>query len=73
MDDPLQHNDVIHASAFVDLVRQLVMRLGYQIILSTHDATEAMFLLRKCESAGVPFKLCELYPRGDEGLISEAA
>jgi DNA repair exonuclease SbcCD ATPase subunit len=73
MDDPLQHNDVIHASAFVDLLRQLVTRLGYQIILSTHDTTEATFLLRKCESAGVPFKLCELYPRGDEGLVSEAA
>jgi ABC-type enterochelin transport system ATPase subunit len=36
-DDPLQHNDVIHASAFMDLMRQLVRRLDYQVIMSTHD------------------------------------
>ena len=73
MDDPLQHNDVIHASAFADLLRQLVKRLDYQIILSTHDATEASFMIRKFESAGISVRLCELYPLGDDGLVTNVA
>jgi DNA repair exonuclease SbcCD ATPase subunit len=70
MDDPLQHNDVIHSSAFVDILRSLVVRLGYQVIVSTHDAAEASFIARKCESAGIPLKLCELQVRSGEGLVS---
>jgi hypothetical protein len=73
MDDPLQHNDVIHASAFMDLVRQLVRRLNYQIVMSTHDSAEAAFLIRKCQSANIPFVVHELTPCGDDGLVSEAA
>jgi exonuclease SbcC len=69
LDDPLQHNDVIHASAFMDLLRQLVNGLGYQIILSTHDSSEAEFLSRKCRSAGIPYQIHELAPRGEEGLV----
>lgn len=73
LDDPLQHNDVIHASAFVDLIRQLVRELRYQVILSTHDSSEAEFFARKCRSAGVPYHLHELVPQGDAGLISNVA
>ena len=73
MDDPLQHNDVIHASAFMDLMRQLVRKLGYQVVMSTHDSAEAAFLARKCESAGIPLRVHELQPPGDDGLISVAA
>jgi DNA repair exonuclease SbcCD ATPase subunit len=69
LDDPLQHNDVIHASAFIDLLRQLVNGLGYQIILSTHDSSEAEFLSRKCRSAGIPYQIHELAPRGEDGLV----
>jgi hypothetical protein len=69
IDDPLQHNDVIHASAFMDVLRQLVNGLGYQIILSTHDSSEAEFLSRKCRSAGIPYQIHELAPRGEEGLV----
>lgn len=70
LDDPLQHNDVIHASAFMDLLRQMVLGLGYQIILSTHDSAEAEFLTRKCRSAGIPHRVHELAPRGAGGLVS---
>lgn len=70
MDDPLQHNDVIHASAFIDLLRRLVQKLNYQVILSTHDSDEAEFILRKCESADIPIQLCELRPAGHQGLAS---
>ena len=73
MDDPLQHNDVIHASAFMDLLRQMVRELDYQVILSTHDSAEADFLIRKCRSAGIPHRVHELLPHGDEGLISAVA
>lgn len=73
MDDPLQHNDVIHASAFMDLVRQIVRCLDYQVIMSTHDSAEAAFLIRKCQSAKIPFIVHELLPPGNGGLISEAA
>lgn len=70
LDDPLQHNDVIHASAFMDLLRQMVLGLSYQVILSTHDSAEAEFLLRKCRSAGIPHRVHELAPRGAGGLVS---
>ena len=73
LDDPLQHNDIIHASAFMDLLRQMVRELGYQVILSTHDSSEAEFLARKCRSAGIPFAVHELVPRGDAGLVSAVA
>ncbi|MFL9899666.1 AAA family ATPase [Paraburkholderia fungorum] len=69
LDDPLQHNDVIHASAFMDLLRQLVNGLGYQIILSTHDSSEAEFLSRKCRSSNIPYQIHELAPRGENGLV----
>ncbi|WP_394226344.1 AAA family ATPase [Paracoccus marcusii] len=73
LDDPLQHNDVIHASAFMDLIRQMVRQLGYQVILSTHDSSEAEFLGRKCRSAGIPYFVHELVPQGESGLISNVA
>lgn len=70
LDDPLQHNDVIHASAFMDLLRQMVLGLGYQVILSTHDSAEAEFLSRKCRSAGIPHRVHELVPSGAGGLVN---
>ncbi len=70
LDDPLQHNDVIHASAFMDLLRQMVLGLGYQVILSTHDSAEAEFLSRKCRSAGIPHRVHELVPSGSDGLVN---
>ena len=70
LDDPLQHNDVIHASAFMDLLRQMVLSLGYQIVLSTHDSAEAEFLIRKCRSSGINYRVHELAPKGPNGLVT---
>jgi exonuclease SbcC len=70
MDDPLQHNDVIHASAFIDIMCRLVSDLEYQVILSTHDTGEAAYIARKCQGAGVAFHVCELSVRGEGGLTS---
>lgn len=72
LDDPLQHNDVIHASAFIDLLRRMVDELRYQVILSSHDSSEADFIARKCRSAGIPYSVCELLPTGDAGIVSNA-
>ena len=35
LDDPLQHNDIIHTAAFVDVMRNLVELENYQIIMSS--------------------------------------
>ncbi len=53
LDDPLQHNDIVHASAFVDVMRNLVERRGYQILMSTHDRAEGEFMSRKFDAAGL--------------------
>ncbi len=70
LDDPLQHNDVIHGAAFIDLVRRLVEKLNYQVLLSTHDSDEAEFIARKCEGSGIPFRLCQLKRSGVDGVIA---
>ncbi|MBP2532240.1 hypothetical protein, partial [Rhizobium sp. PvP099] len=53
LDDPLQHNDVIHTAAFVDLMRNLVELEGYQLIMSSHDRAESEFIARKFDAAGL--------------------
>lgn len=60
LDDPLQHNDIIHAAAFVDLMRNLVELEGYQLIMSTHDRAEGDFIARKFDAAGLPCKVVSL-------------
>jgi hypothetical protein len=60
MDDPLQHNDIIHAAAFVDLMRNLVELQSYQLIMSSHDRGEAEFIRRKFEAAGLPCSVIAL-------------
>jgi len=53
LDDPLQQNDVIHLSSFVDVIRRLVIDSAYQVIVSTHDSDLADFMVRKARSGGV--------------------
>lgn len=68
LDDPLQHNDAIHASAFADLMSNIVRDRGYQLLLSTHDAAQAEFLRRKFESRRIPCTLLNLLGAGQEGV-----
>lgn len=74
MDDPLHHNDSIHAAAFIDVARNLIMHRGYQIIVSTHDMEQAGYFLRKCSNAGIPARYWHLYGRSQDGtaLIQSA-
>ncbi|WP_180279023.1 AAA family ATPase [Janthinobacterium sp. BJB304] len=67
MDDPLHHNDSIHAAAFIDVVRNLIRSQGYQIIVSTHDMEQAGYFLRKCRNAGITTSYLHLYGRTEDG------
>lgn len=68
LDDPLQHNDSIHAAAFADLMGNLVTAERYQILLSTHDIAQAEFLLRKFRSRRIPCTTLSLLGIGKDGV-----
>lgn len=68
LDDPLQHNDAIHASAFADFIGNLVEHRRYQILLSTHDLAQAEFLQRKFDARRIPCSTVSLLGRGKEGV-----
>ncbi|WP_165419011.1 AAA family ATPase [Rhizobium ruizarguesonis] len=73
LDDPLQHNDVIHAAAFVDLMRNLVEMQSYQLLMSTHDRAEGAFLARKFDAANLPCTVITLTAPSKDGVLSEPA
>lgn len=68
MDDPLQHNDIIHAAAFVDLMRNLVELQQYQLVMSSHDRGEAEFIRRKFDAAGLPCSVINLTAPSRSGV-----
>lgn len=71
LDDPLQHNDVIHAAAFTDVMRNLVELEGYQILMSSHDRSETEFIERKFTAAGLPCTVVQLLSDSPDGVTSE--
>ena len=71
LDDPLQHNDIIHAAAFVDVMRNLVELQGYQLIMSSHDRAEGAFIARKFDAAGLPCTVIALTAPSKEGVRFE--
>jgi hypothetical protein len=71
LDDPLQHNDAIHAAAFADLVGNLVIEQRYQILLTTHDLAQSQFLQRKFESRRIPCTMLQLLGQGRGGVDYE--
>ena len=68
LDDPLQHNDVIHTAAFADMLCNLIVARKYQVFLSTHDLAQAEFLRRKFVAAGVPCTTLHLLGLGSTGI-----
>lgn len=68
LDDPLQHNDIIHAAAFVDLMRNLVEVQNYQLIMSSHDRGEAEFIRRKFDAASLPCSVIALTAPSKSGV-----
>ena len=71
LDDPLQHNDAIHASAFADFVSNIVLDRSYQVLLTTHELSQAEFLRRKFRARGIPCTFVNLLGAG-EGGVQEA-
>ncbi|QQO12458.1 AAA family ATPase [Bradyrhizobium diazoefficiens] len=71
LDDPLQHNDIIHAAAFVDVMRNLVELEGYQLIMSSHKRDEGEFIARKFDAAGLPCTIVELIGASKDGVRAE--
>jgi hypothetical protein len=68
LDDPLQHNDIIHTAAFVDLMRNLVELQRYQLVISSHDRAEAEFIRRKFDAAGLPCSVIALTAPSKAGI-----
>lgn len=68
IDDPLQYADIVNASAFMDVLCNLVKEKDYQVILSTHDAAQADFCLRKCAAAAIPTASCQLLAQSADGV-----
>ncbi|MFA0718528.1 hypothetical protein AB4622_21250, partial [Vibrio splendidus] len=71
LDDPLHHNDSIHSSAFIDVVRNLILDQGYQVIVSTHNMELAGYFLRKCSNAGIPSRYWHIYGKDENGVLLE--
>ena len=68
LDDPLQHNDIIHTAAFVDVMRNMVEVRGYQLIMSSHDRAESDFISRKFDAAGLPCSTLNLTAPSSNGV-----
>lgn len=71
LDDPLQHNDIIHTAAFVDLMRNMVELNGYQLVMSSHDRGESDFIARKFDAAGLPCSTVLLTAPSQQGVAWE--
>jgi hypothetical protein len=69
LDDPLQHNDIIHTAAFVDVMRNMVELNGYQLIMSSHDRGESDFITRKFDAAGLPCTTVLLTAPSEGGVV----
>ncbi|MER9554394.1 AAA family ATPase [Mesorhizobium sp. M0323] len=69
LDDPLQHNDIIHTAAFVDVMRNLVELEGYQLIMSSHDRAESDFIARKFDAAGLACTTVLLTAPSETGVV----
>jgi DNA repair exonuclease SbcCD ATPase subunit len=71
LDDPLQHNDIIHAAAFTDVMRNLVELQDYQVFMSSHDRAETEFIERKFTAACLPCTIVHLLADSEEGVTYE--
>lgn len=70
LDDPTQHHDLVHASSVIDVLRDYIIDLDYQVMMSTHDSIQANFFQRKLENEGIPCKIYQLVARKD-GVTAE--
>lgn len=71
LDDPTQYNDLIHATALFDVLRNLVHFAGHQIFVSTHDNEQAGFFRRKLDSMGISWIECRFIAHSADGIVTE--
>ena len=62
LDDPTQHHDLVHASSVFDVLRDFIAEHDFQVVLTTHDAQQARFLMRKLNNDGIDARLWTLEP-----------
>ncbi|PHV25613.1 hypothetical protein CSQ93_22940 [Janthinobacterium sp. BJB426] len=62
LDDPTQHHDLVHASSVFDVLRDFIAEHGFQVVLTTHDAQQARFLMRKLSNDGIDARLWTFEP-----------
>lgn len=67
LDDPTQHHDLVHSASVFDLLRDFISDHGYQVVIATHDASQARFFLRKLLNDGIDARIINLQP-SDEGV-----
>lgn len=60
LDDPTQHHDLVHSAGVFDVLRDYIVDDGFQVLISTHDSTQANFFKRKLENDGVNVQVWEL-------------
>jgi exonuclease SbcC len=70
LDDPTQHHDLVHASSVYDVLRDYILDFDYQVLMSTHDSTQADFFQRKLDNEGIESKIYRLVTR-KEGVMAE--
>lgn len=71
LDDPTQHHDLVHAASVFDVLRDYIADQGFQVVVATHDALQARFLMRKLQNDGIPSRLWTLTPSA-KGVIAIA-
>lgn len=72
LDDPTQHHDLVHAASVFDLLRDFISDHGYQIVIATHEVSQARFFLRKLLNDGIEAKIINLQS-SDEGVVVKNA
>lgn len=69
LDDPTQHHDLVHASSVFDVLRDYIVDHGFQVVLATHDASQARYFKRKLLNDGVDARIWSLVPE-DGGVAA---
>lgn len=60
LDDPTQHHDLVAAGAVFEVLREYVGEHGFQIVLATHDATQARYFERMLKNDDLPVRVHRL-------------
>lgn len=70
LDDPTQYQDLTHTTSLFDVLRNLALDAGFQVVVAVHDRGQADFLVRKLVSASVPYVECEYLAMGPQGALT---